>query len=91
MTIGYEDLPRPIRPRLVLADPRLGIPRRVITKAGTAARPFAMAVAVGAVALLNLHRATTPRPEWYLAHLRRGDTAADDTCGNRMNVKRDEK
>jgi hypothetical protein len=30
MTIGYEDLPRPIRSGLVLVDPTLGIPRRVI-------------------------------------------------------------
>ena len=30
MTIGYEDLPRPIRSGLVLVDPVLGIPERVI-------------------------------------------------------------
>ena len=30
MTIGREDLPRPIRSGLVLVDPRLGIPQRVI-------------------------------------------------------------
>ena len=30
MTIGYENLPRPIRSGLVLVDPRLGIPERVI-------------------------------------------------------------
>lgn len=30
MTIGYADLPRPIRSGLVLVDPRLGIPLRVI-------------------------------------------------------------
>jgi hypothetical protein len=30
MTIGYEDLPRPIRSGIVLVDPRLGIPLRVI-------------------------------------------------------------
>jgi hypothetical protein len=30
MNIGYEDLPRPIRSGIVLVDPRLGIPLRVI-------------------------------------------------------------
>ena len=30
MTIGHEDLPRPIRSGLVLVDPRLGIPEWVI-------------------------------------------------------------
>jgi hypothetical protein len=30
MITGYEDLPRPIRSGLVLVDPRLGIPKRVI-------------------------------------------------------------
>jgi hypothetical protein len=30
VTISYADLPRPIRSGLVLVDPRLGIPRRVI-------------------------------------------------------------